>query len=75
MSRVAKKIFLSDAELTTLSKWVRSGKTENRLVFRARIILEAHRGLDNKRIAKYLNTTASTIGKWRYRFMNERIEG
>ena len=75
MSRVAKKIFLSDAELTTLSKWVRSGKTENRLVFRARIILEAHRGLDNKRIAKYLNTTASTIGKWRYRFMIERIEG
>ncbi len=75
MSRVAKQIELSDEELSTLRRWVRSGKTEYRLVFRARIILAANDGSQNKEIARQLNTTASTISKWRQRFIHDGIEG
>jgi len=42
---------------------------------RARIILAAAQGATNVAIAKRLNTTRGTVGKWRQRFAAQRLDG
>jgi transposase len=75
MSRQAHTIELSPSELELLQHWARAGKTEQRLALRARIILAANEGDENKRIAADLSTTVTTVGKWRRRFHQFRKEG
>jgi transposase len=75
MSRRAPIIELTPEELGTLESWTRSAKTEQRRVFRARIILAASEGSENKSIAEDLGTTVATVGKWRRRFAERRLHG
>lgn len=75
MSRIASSIVLSPAERKTLESWVRAGRTEQRIALRAKILLAASKGMDNKKIASTLNTTQITVGKWRKRFAEKRAEG
>jgi len=75
MSRTSPQIKLSAVELKDLSSQVSSGKTEQRLAFRAKIILQASEGKENKAIASALSTTPATVGKWRRRFAHMRLEG
>lgn len=75
MSRIAPTIVLSPEEQQTLESWSRSGKTEQRVAFRAKIILRAARGLENGQIAAELGTRPATITKWRRRFHRERLLG
>ena len=44
MRRLAATFRLTDEELKTLEGWLRQGKTEQRMVERARIILLANEG-------------------------------
>lgn len=73
--RVAKAITLTDAERVTLTKWARGRSTPTRLVQRAKIILAAAEGRENKDIALELGCTRRTVGTWRTRFVNERLAG
>jgi transposase len=73
--RVAKAITLTDEERATLTKWARGRSTPARLVQRAKIILAAADGRENKDIAAKLGCTPRTVGTWRIRFANERIAG
>lgn len=75
MSRIAPLIALSLDELATLESWVRSGTTEQRTVFRAKIILAANKGETSKKIANDLHTTEATVCKWRRRFFDSGIQG
>jgi transposase len=75
MSRKASIIELTPEEQSALETWSRSGKTEQRLAFRSNIILAASEGKENKSIAEDIGTTASTVGKWRHRFTESRING
>jgi transposase len=50
-------------------------KTSQRDALRARIVLRASDGAINSRIAKELGVTNPTVGKWRNRFAQERLEG
>jgi len=75
MSRKAPIIELTPEEQSALENWSRSGKTEQRLAFRSKIILAASEGKENKSIAEDIDTTASTVGKWRHRFTESRING
>ncbi len=75
MSRKAPVIELTPEEETTLESWSRSGKTEQRMAFRGKIIIAASEGKENKVIARELGTTLSTVGKWRCRFSESRING
>jgi len=59
----------------TLERLIRSGKTEQRVAFRSRIILKAAEGLPNKRIAEELDTSRPTVIDWRKRYEAEGIEG
>jgi transposase len=75
MSRIAPKIELTTEEQSALESWSRAGKTEQRLAFRSKIIMAASEGKENQSIAKNLDTTVSTVGKWRHRFAENRING
>ena len=75
MSRKAPVIELTPEEQTLLTSWSRSGKTEQRMTFRGKIILAANEGRENKLIARDLGTTLSTVGKWRHRFAIDRVSG
>ena len=59
----------------TLEGLVRSGKTEQRVAFRAKIILKAAEGLSNHAIAKVLSTSRPTVIDWRARYAAEGIAG
>lgn len=66
---------LSEEERATLRDWTRKGKSENRLVERARVILLADEGCTNQQIAEQLNTRTARVSKWRQRFATHRLAG
>ena len=73
--RVAKAIELSDDDRTTLTKWSRGRSTPTRLVIRAKIVLAAAKGAENKDIAAELGCTRKTVGLWRNRFAEFGLSG
>ncbi len=75
MSRMAPLVELSDEDYQTLLGWTRSGTTEHRMAFRARIILAAWRGQVSRDIARTLNTREATVSKWRRRFHQAGLSG
>src|SRR4051812_32321243 len=66
---------LSDGERLKLEAWSRRPKTVQRLALRSRIVLAAAAGHSNPRIATDLRVTWPTVGKWRTRFLSDRLEG
>jgi transposase len=68
-------ITLSPAERTQLEGWVRSSTTEQRLAFRARLILRLARGEGMNACARAERTTPLTVRKWRQRFTGKRLAG
>jgi transposase len=73
--RRAFAITLTDQDRATLERWSRSRSTEARLVERARIVLLAADGQENKDIAVELGITRATVGRWRHRFADRGIAG
>ena len=61
MSRPAPKIQLSSEEKESLLRWMRSPKSEQRIVERARVILLASNGLSGRAIASRLRTREARI--------------
>jgi transposase len=68
-------LILTDDERLKLQSWARRPKTTQRLALRARIVLAAAEGSDNKTVATRLGVTLPTVGKWRQRFVEDRLEG
>jgi transposase len=73
--RVAPEIVLTDAERAELLKLVRSKLTSVRLAQRARIVLLAAQGLQNKEIAAQLDVGRVQVARWRERFGALRLAG
>jgi len=66
---------LSDDEREQLARWSRRAKSAQSLALRSRIVLACADGLDNKSVAARLNCAAATVGKWRARFVADRLDG
>jgi transposase len=66
---------ITDDERETLERWVRRPTTAQALATRARVILECATGKNNARVAREVRWTAQTVGKWRRRFLAQRLEG
>jgi len=66
---------LSDDERQKLETWASRPKSTQRLASRARIVLACAEGLDNKTVAARLHVNIVTVGKWRKRFVESRLEG
>jgi transposase len=68
------RIELTEAELTQLQLWARSHGGA-RPVMRARIVPSCRDGRSNRDVARQLQVTAQTVGKWRARFVARRLAG
>lgn len=68
-------LVLTDAEREALTRWSRRAKTAQVLAMRARIILACASGASNVDVATDLKVHLSTVGKWRRRFLAERLTG
>jgi len=68
-------IDLSKEESAALKRWARRRKSAQGLARRARIVLLAADGWSNLAVAEYLHITRVTVGRWRNRFIERRLDG
>lgn len=68
-------IVLDDAERGELTALIRKHGAPQALAERARIVLAAASGLNNKEIATKVGVCAVTAGTWRNRFAERRMDG
>ncbi len=73
--RVAPPLVVTDAERAELTQLVRSRRTSVRLALRARIVLLAAAGRQNKDIAAELGIGRVQVARWRGRYAQERLAG
>ena len=75
MAKVAVAISLTVEERRELEGLSRRRKTAQGLARRARIVLAASEGLENKAIGARLGTNVNTVGKWRRRYWEHGLNG
>ena len=66
---------LTEEEREQLVRWERRRKSSQALALRSRIVLKCAEGLPNTQVAEAVGVTASTVGKWRSRFCELRLDG
>jgi len=66
---------LSVQENNQLVEWTRRHKTSQALALRSRIVLACAQGADNSEAARRCRVTRQTVGKWRSRFLERRLDG
>ena len=68
-------LVVSREERETLDSLAHRSRTAPQLARRARIVLACAGGLENKVVAKKLRMTPQTVGRWRNRFVADRLDG
>ena len=66
---------LTEQERAQLVRWSRRAKSSQALALRSRIVLACADGLDSKTVAGRVGCAAATVGKWRGRFVEHRLDG
>src|SRR3954467_2218566 len=66
---------LTEDEQAKLHSWANRPTSAQRLALRSRIVLACAEGLNNQAVARRLRITPQTVGKWRGRFLEDRLEG
>lgn len=69
------ELVLSVAENNQLVEWTRRHKTSQALALRSRIVLACAQNVPNGEVARRVRTTPQTVGKWRQRFVERRLDG
>lgn len=75
LGRRKAELILTDDERQTLKTWAARPKSTQQLATRSRIVLACADGLDNKQVAAKLDLSTPTVGKWRKRFIERRLDG
>lgn len=75
MGRPKAELVLTQDEHSQLSSMARSRSLPAALAARARIVLAAAAGEPNSAIAERMHLNRTTVGKWRNRFLAQRLEG
>jgi transposase len=73
--RIAPAVVLTDEQKAELTRLSRSGRTSVRLAQRARIVLLAAQGLQNKDIAAELGIGRVQVARWRERYLQAGVQG
>ncbi len=68
-------LLLTTEERQRLQSLAHRSRSAPFLARRARIVLLCAEGRDNKIVARRLHVTPATVGKWRGRFVRDRLEG
>jgi hypothetical protein len=66
---------LTADEREQLSRWARRRKSSQALALRSRMVLGCAAGLSNKEVAAREGVSQPTVGKWRSRFCELRLDG
>lgn len=75
MGKHATVVSLRHDEREQLEEWVRAARSEQRLAFRARVVLAAAGGETTTRIAQREGVRTTTVSIWRKRFAEKGIIG
>jgi transposase len=73
--RAEGQLVLSQAEREELMALTQRRKTAQALAQRARIVLACADGIPNKVVAARQRVTQQTVGKWRRRYIDQRLDG
>src|SRR6478752_7729150 len=68
-------VVLTEDERQTLERWARRAKSSQALAQRCRIVLGCAAGKPNKEVAAEVGVWPQTVGVWRRRFIERRLEG
>ena len=66
---------LTVAERETLENWIRRLKTGQALAQRSRLIIGCADGKTNGAVSAEMGLCKQTVGKWRRRFLEQRLDG
>jgi transposase len=69
------ELILTEEERAQLLRWSRRARSSQALALRSRIVLACADGADNKVVAARLGCAAVTVGRWRGRFVRDRLDG
>jgi transposase len=69
------ELTLTAEEREQLTRWARRAKSSQALALRSKIVLACAEGADNKTVAGSLRCAEATVGKWRRRFIEHRLDG
>lgn len=75
LGRPIPELTVTETEREALERWCRRPTTAQALAQRARIILASVAGKTNTLVAFELGITKQTVGKWRARFVEQRLDG
>jgi transposase len=78
MSRTGRpkaELVLTEDERDQLIRWSRRARSAQAFALRSKIVLACADGADNKTVATQLRCAAATVGKWRSRFVEHRLDG
>ena len=75
MGRPKTKLELTDDEREELGRLARRRTAGSATVLRARIVLRCATGAENQHVAEHLGISQQTVGKWRRRFVQDRLGG
>ncbi len=75
MGRMKAALELSEEEQRELKRWTRRRAIGAAAKLRAQIVLRCASGLDNQDVAEELGISRLTVGKWRSRFVEHRLDG
>jgi len=73
--RPKSELTVSEDERAELVRLTRRAQVNRQVAFRARMVLACADGLSNTDVARRHRTTNQTVGKWRRRFIETRLEG
>lgn len=68
-------LVLSDDEQSELLRLAARARVNRNVAFRARIVLACAEGGTNREVARQLRGEEHTVGKWRKRFIEQRVAG
>ena len=75
MGRPKAKLELTDNEREELKRLTRRRTVGSATVLRAHIVLKCATGAENQDVAEQLGISQHTVGKWRRRFVEKRMDG
>jgi transposase len=75
IGRPKKALVVTDIERAELVRFTKRAHVNRLLAFRARLVLACAGTATNTAVARRHRTTDATVGKWRTRFIENRLEG